>query len=78
LEAADINGGDNAKKKSIHNQDNTFKAMEDDGDNSDTNKATPFDGFDFFKISSLTYHSVCPLQSSFLVWMCLSLSWFTQ
>jgi hypothetical protein len=26
-----------------------FEAMEDDGDNSDTNKATPFDGFVFFR-----------------------------
>jgi hypothetical protein len=36
-------------KKSIDNWDNTFKAVEDDGDNSDTNKATPFDGFNFFQ-----------------------------
>jgi hypothetical protein len=65
LEAADINNGDNAEKKSINNRDDTFKAVEEDGDDSNTNKATPFDGFNFFKISSLTYHSVCPLQSSF-------------
>ncbi len=36
-------------KKSINDWDNTFKAMEDDGDNSDTKKATPFGGFDFFQ-----------------------------
>jgi hypothetical protein len=78
LEAADIDDGDDAKKKSIDNLDNTLEAVEDNGDNSDTNKATPFNGFFFFKILSLTYHSVCPSQSSFLVWMCLSLSWFTQ
>jgi hypothetical protein len=48
LEAADIDDRDNAKKKSINNWDDTFEAMEDDGDDSNTNKATPFDGFDFF------------------------------
>jgi hypothetical protein len=36
------------KKKSINNRDNKFEAMEDDGDDSDTNEATPFNGFDFF------------------------------
>ncbi len=77
LEAADINNGDDAKKKSINNWDDTFEAMEDNGNDLNTNKATPFDGFNFFVISSLTYHSVCPSQSSFLVWTCLSLSWFT-
>ncbi len=48
LEAADINNRDDAKKKSINNRDDTFEAVEDDGDNSDTNEATPFNGFDFF------------------------------
>ncbi len=49
LEAADIDNKDNAKKKSINDRDDTFKAMEDDGDDFDTNEATPFDGFDFFQ-----------------------------
>ncbi len=35
-------------KKSISNWDDTFEAVEDDGDDSDTNEATPFDGFGFF------------------------------
>jgi hypothetical protein len=35
-------------KKSINNRDNTFEVVEDDGDDSNTNEATPFDGFDFF------------------------------
>jgi hypothetical protein len=49
LEAADIDDGDDAKKKSINNWDNTFEAMEVDGDDSDTNEATPFNKFDFFQ-----------------------------
>jgi hypothetical protein len=49
LEAADIDNGDDAKKKSINDRDDTFEAVEDDGDNSDTNKATPFNGFNFFQ-----------------------------
>jgi hypothetical protein len=49
LEAADIDDGDDAKKKSIDNRDDTFKAMKDDGDNSNTKEATPFDGFNFFQ-----------------------------
>jgi hypothetical protein len=48
LEAADIDNGDDSKKKFINNWDDTFEAVEDNGDNSDTNEATPFDGFDFF------------------------------
>jgi hypothetical protein len=49
LEAADIDDGEDAKKKSINNRDDTFEAMVDDGDNSDTNEATPFDEFNFFQ-----------------------------
>ncbi len=49
LEAADIDDGDDTKKKSIDNWDDTFEAIEDNGDDSNTNKATPFDGFNFFQ-----------------------------
>jgi hypothetical protein len=49
LDAADNNNRDYAKKKSINNRDNTFKAVEDDGDDSDTNKTMPSDGFSFFQ-----------------------------
>jgi hypothetical protein len=48
LDAVDNDGGDNAKKKSIDNWDDTFEAVEDNGDNSDTNKTTPLDEFGFF------------------------------
>ncbi len=49
VEGADIDDGDDAKKKSINDRDDRFEAMEDDGDDSDTNKATPFDGFDLYQ-----------------------------
>jgi hypothetical protein len=49
LDAADNDDQEDTKKKSINNRHNTFKAVEDDGDNSDTNKTTPLDGFVFFQ-----------------------------
>ncbi len=78
LEAADIDDGDDAKKSPLTigmTRSKRWKTME--------TILTPTKlhllmDLIFFKISSLTYHSVCPLQSSFLVWTCLSLSWFTQ
>jgi hypothetical protein len=48
LDAADNDNQDDANKKSIDNQEDTFDAVEDDGDNSNTNKMTPLDGFGFF------------------------------
>ncbi len=48
LDAADNDDGDDADKKSINNQEDTFDAVEEDGDNSDTNKTTPSDGFFFW------------------------------
>jgi hypothetical protein len=48
LDAADNNDGDDANKKSIGNQEDTFNVVEDNRDYSDTNKTTPSDGFGFF------------------------------
>ncbi len=48
LNAADYDNGDDGNKKSINNWEDTFDAVEDDGDDLDTNKTTPLDGFVFF------------------------------
>jgi hypothetical protein len=48
LDAADNDDGDDANKKAINNQEDTFDAVVDNGDNLDTNKMTPLDGFVFF------------------------------
>ncbi len=65
LDAADNNNGDDANKKSIDNQEDTFDAVEDDREDLDTNKTTPLDGFVFFfDTSTLTYPSFFQLQSS--------------
>ncbi len=48
LDAAGNNNGDDANKKSINDWEDTFDAVEDDGDNSDTNTTMPLDGFGFF------------------------------
>jgi hypothetical protein len=48
LDAADNNNGDDANKKSIDNQEDTYNAVEDDRDDLDTNKTTPSDGLGFF------------------------------
>ncbi len=48
LDAADNDDGNDADKKSIDDQEDTFNAVEDDGDDLDTNKTTPLDGFSFF------------------------------
>ncbi len=65
LDAADSNDGDDANKKSINNWENTSNAVEDYGDDSDTNKMTPLDGFGFFPDTlTLTYRSFFQLQSS--------------
>ncbi len=78
LEAADINDGNDFKKNPLTigmTGSKRWKTTE--------TILTPMklhlsmDSF-FFEILSLTYHSVCPLQSSFLLWTCLSSSWFTQ
>jgi hypothetical protein len=63
LDAADNDDGDDINKKSINDQEDTFDAVEDDGDNSDTDKTTPSDGF-FFDTLTLTYRSFFQLQSS--------------
>ncbi len=47
LDAADNDDGDDGNKKSIDDREATFKVVEDDGDNSDTNKTMPLDGFIF-------------------------------
>jgi hypothetical protein len=65
LDAADNNDKDYANKKSIDNHEDTFDEVEDDGDDSDTNKTTPLDGFGFFPDTlTLTYRSFFQLQSS--------------
>jgi hypothetical protein len=45
LDAADINNGDNVNKKFVNKREDTFYAMEDNGDDSDTIKIAPTDGF---------------------------------
>jgi hypothetical protein len=42
------NRDDAADKKSVNNQEDTVDAMEDNGDNSETNETLPLDGFHFF------------------------------
>ncbi len=64
LDTADNDDGDDANKKSINNQEDTFDAVKDIGDDLDTNKMTPLDGFIFFDTSTLTYRSFFQLQSS--------------
>jgi hypothetical protein len=57
LDAADNDNTDDANKKSIKNQEDTFDVVEDDGDDSNTNKTTPLDGSGFFfDTLTLTYH----------------------
>ena len=41
-------GDDAADKKSVDDQENTVKAVEDNRDDSETNKMLPLDGFCFF------------------------------
>ncbi len=48
LDAADNNKDNDANKKSINDEKNTFNAVENDRDDSDTNKMMPLDGFGFF------------------------------
>ncbi len=48
LDAADNDDGVDANKKSIYDWEDMFDAVEDDRDNSDTNKMTPLDRFVFF------------------------------
>jgi hypothetical protein len=45
LDAADNDNGDDVDKKFINKQEDTFNAMEDDGDNLDNNKIAPTDRF---------------------------------
>ncbi len=45
LDAADIDDGDDVDKKFVDKWEDTFNAIEDDGDNLDTNKIAPTDGF---------------------------------
>jgi hypothetical protein len=47
LDAADNNDGDDTNKKSINDQEDTFDAVENDGDDLDNNKTTTLDGFVF-------------------------------
>jgi hypothetical protein len=55
------NGDDTADKKSIDDQEDTVDAVEDNGDDSATNKTLPSDGFRFLLDSStLTYRSSFP------------------
>jgi len=65
LDAADNDNRDDANKKSIEDQKDTFNAVEDNREDSDTNKMTPSDGFVFFfNTSTLTYCSFFQSQSS--------------
>jgi hypothetical protein len=45
LDAADIDDRDDIDKKFVNKQEDMFDAMEDNGDNLDTNKTAPMDGF---------------------------------
>ncbi len=78
LEAADIDDGDNTKKSPSTIGTTRSKQWKTTETIPTPMKIHLLRESIFFKISSLTYHSVCPLQSSFLVWTCLSSSWFTQ
>ncbi len=54
-------GDDAANKKSVDNQEDTVDAVEDNGDDLETNETLPLDGFPlFFDTSTLTYHSSFP------------------
>ena len=44
----DNNDGDDADKKSVNNQEDTVDAVEDNRDDSETNKTLPLDRFRFF------------------------------
>ncbi len=78
LEAADIEDGDDAKKSpsmigmTCSKQWKMTKTIP-----TPTKLHLLMDSI-FFEILPLTYHSVCPSHSSFLVLTCLSWSWFTQ
>ncbi len=48
LDAADNNDSDDTNKKSIDNWEDTFDAVEEVGDDLDTNKTMPLDGFVYF------------------------------
>ena len=62
LDAADNDNGDDADKKSINNEEDTFDAVEDDRDDSETNIMMLLAGF-FFDTLTLTYRSFFQLQS---------------
>jgi hypothetical protein len=44
------NRDDTANKKSVNNQEDTFDAVEDNGDDLETNKTLPSDRFHFFVV----------------------------
>jgi hypothetical protein len=48
LNAADNDDRDDANKKSIDYQEDTFNAVENNGDDLNTNKTMPLDGSGFF------------------------------
>ncbi len=59
--ATNNDGDDAANKKSVDNQEDTVNAVEDNGDNSETNKTLPLDGFHFLLDSlTLNYRSSFP------------------
>jgi hypothetical protein len=49
LDAANNNDGGNVNKKFVNKREDTFDAMEDDGDNSYNNEIAPTDGFGFLQ-----------------------------
>jgi hypothetical protein len=69
LNAADIDDGDNIDKKFVDEQEDTFNAMEDNGDDSDTNKIAPTDGFGILQCFNADLPFFFLSYSSFVGWM---------
>ncbi len=78
LDTADNDDGDDAKKKSINNWKTRSKQWKMMETIQTPMKLRLWMDLVFFKTLTLTYHSFFLSQSSFVGWMCLSLSWYTQ
>ncbi len=56
FDTADNDDGDNAKKRSVDNQEDTVEGVENNGDDLTTNEPTTVDTVHFFsEFSTLTY-----------------------
>ncbi len=55
FDTADNNDGDDAKKRSINNREDTIEGVENNGDNSTPNEPTTADTVFFLEFSMLTY-----------------------